>query len=349
MNNEPVHEGILPMKEEHDRYKKENEKYTHYIPVSYGKLMDKKLEEHYVVDFDDLDSLYLSNAVPTIGKMMGTSYIQMPSYFLDYWCFVLSPLEQQVYLTLYKWSSESRFTNIPAKELARRMNRSENTILNALKTLEENFFILKFQRKTVAVGKGNANNTGVYIRINDHIPILNQEQLKLLPEDIKKEHDRLLEEVNNVRYKEDKYILAPTKRMFVRNFILEKCKPEGRVEKDIAFIIKKHGIRPVVDNVFVVDYELDGFIKDELRNVLSKPSYDVFIENSVFILENHGEFMTIICKDEFTEKGLNDGMLERIIKSLFEKISARTGIELADYSAVRFSKYYTAMHNKNLF
>ena len=355
MNNDfaPRFEGLLPRSMEHTLYDTENDKYHHYIPISYGELMGKKLEEHFLVEYDELENLYLSNATPTLPtKFNGEGFLQLDNYFTDFWGYILSPTDIQIFMMLLRWSFGKGFTNIPikgSKGLMERTGKSYNTIKNCLDVLEENFFILRFQRKTKTVGKGNANNTGMYIKVNDSIPLLNSEQLNKLPPFLREEHDKKINRINHARFDGNDYLLAPTKRMFVKDFVMTKCMPEGRVDRDISFLIKQHGIMPVVETAFVINRDFDDMMKSYLKEVLPKPSYDVFVMNSVFMLENGGELLTIICQDEFTEQGFESGLLKTTLKSMFGKISDYTGVRLADYLVYPFSTYYKALQAKEIF
>lgn len=335
---------VKDRKKEHSNYFELYEKYTHYVPVDFGKILDKELEEHFVANFSDISGLRLENATPSIRFGVNSpKTVVLDNYIIDYWGYILEPLPFQVLTTLIRWSYRKGFTNISIVELAERLNKNRETVAKAVDVLESHFFLMKFQRKAVMNGKGESSVTNIFIRLREETPLLSNELFETLPEYMKVEHDRLLKSMNDTKYDGDSYVMTMSKRKHTREFVVDKCTSQNKVDRDISFLIEEHGIHAVAKDVFAIDYEFDKRVKLLLEKlILSKPSYDTFIMNSVFMVDDSG-FMSIICKDAYCEEALNSGVFEKLFEGLIKDGKIESVI---DYKATKFSTYYMADYNR---
>lgn len=330
---------------EHLNYNELQTNYKHYFPFDYGKLLGKDFKEKFTMSYEDIINIELSSASPSVPAK-DSDFTITSNYFFDFWVPILSPNDIRVYQALKRWSFGKRFVIMPNEELMARTGiSSKTTVLQSLNNLEENFFILRVHRDYVDKKK----TAPLLIMVRDNTPLLSEEQVALLPESLQEEHREYMTNLQNSLSKGET-IRQFSKNSFVRNFILEKCQKENKVDTTMSFLIKNHGIYKVIEEsgMLHIDKEKSEEFKFIVRNLVSKPAYDTFFENSAFILDDN--ILTIICQDEHVERTINTStQFKHVIEKSLD-VYAQTNIYYnKEFIAKSFGSYYVAKKIKDSF
>lgn len=328
------------LKFEHVNYETLNDKYEHYRKVEYGEVYNKKIEENYICSFEELCNLDLSNASPS-SPVKENEFVMTNYYFIDFWGFILSPKDVQILQMLKRWSYGQDYTVISVTEIAKRTGISAPTVRASLNTLEDNFFIMRFYRRLSTISEGDKKpEQGIYIKLRMTTPLLNKEQIESLPAEIRADHDDYMNRLQN-SLSENETIELQSKAQFVNKYIREKCISSNDVDKDISFLIKEHGIEKLAESMFQYDKDMNEEIKSLISSKLSKPAFDTFFKNCIYLFDEH--LLTIICQDKFTEEGINESRFyQEAIEYAIENLPSKYKYYNKEYIAKSIGSYYIA-------
>lgn len=333
---------------EHVHYAEQNANYKHFITKDYGALLDDKLEEKFVVTFEVLEKLKLSSASPS-APLKNNDFQIVQNYFLDFWTHVLSSKDIAVYQLLTRWSFGKGFVIMPISELAERVGVTRKTLKKSLKVLEENFFILQIHRTYLVDDEKKNNDAPALFILRDDVPLLDKWQVSTLPPYLKQEHDDYIKSMKE-SLSDSEQIEQLDNRGFVRDFMLRYCEPEGAVEKKIADIIEKHGMRKVAESYFAIDEEKNEAIQDILKEIVTKPSYDTYFANSVFLFDDN--LLTVICNNDVSATSINNNaQLEKNLEKAIEEMNNKFGYRNYEknFIAKTFASYYIAKQTRDSF
>jgi DnaA N-terminal domain/Helix-turn-helix domain len=308
-----------------DPYEKYNSsKYAHYRQVRIGGAdiqevntgngkktrVNPKMEKR-VIPFEEIKSLRLDDYGTTLPQLDTEDYTIVANYLLDFWGAVIGDAVQ-VYIHLKRYAYGKKDFCFPDIEMiALKMNKSVNTVKKYLDVLEEHHFIAKFNRYDIT---DNNREVSPFFKIRRQIPLLTPNMYDSLHPKIKKLHDEFTEE-----YRIESLDNSLTEKQAVVNEMVvgREIIANKETRKKIQAVIDEHNAVEYVMKNIDVDSQLATMeVRKVLEDKISKPSFDTWIKNLVFI-KSSSHYWIVACPNEF----VRDWVKERYDSLIKEELS----------------------------
>lgn len=176
------------------------DEFTHFIQkrVRTRKIrnkdgVDKIIPEYerYEIPFEEIVKLDLNGSSKSIPYTI-QNVVNLERYMLWYWSPIIGGECVILYLHLWEYCNKEENIDIcypKIDELCDKMKMSRPTLLNKIKILEENNFLIQIQRINK---KYNKRQTSPLFKLRQTVPLLTVDQYNGLPEKIKSKHDEYM-------------------------------------------------------------------------------------------------------------------------------------------------------------
>ncbi|MDO6628647.1 helix-turn-helix domain-containing protein [Bacillus cereus] len=312
-----------------------DKKYIHYREVFTGEytVQDTKtglrrvpIREQRIIDFESIKSLNLNTIGESAPTLDTDNFTMIQNYLLDYWGAALGSDCVQVYIHLKRHAYGSKDYCFPDIEgIAMKMGKSKNHVKKCIKILEEYNFLVIFHRRD---SDDKNRSVSPLFKIRRHVPLLTEDLYDALPDKIKKDHDKYMKEYENVSISTNELnnqekiqeLLADAELLMSKSQ-LQKLNETVEEGKRVEYLKKKIDKQKVVAG--------DAVLKAVSERV-SKPSFDTWFKDSVFVLDEEKNRLHVLCMNDFAKSHIKEQFID-IITEEVEKISTLDNREETAY------------------
>lgn len=321
----------------------ESDRYIHfrYVPTGRYEIVEVKrgnkivkvrqpIMEKQILSFKEVKELNLDN----YGQDARTSsrdFTLVHNYLLDFWSAIIGSDAIMLYIHLQRYCYGEKDFCFPNMETIRQKMKkgSKSTIIKNMEILEEHGFIVKINRLDK---KRNNSQASPFFKVRRYVPLLSQELIEKLPEDIRKEHDEFLARANGIELNDDDYaskivddLMVNAKTMKAKKELvyLKVLKQEGKYKEYICANMPKE------------QNEKHDMILKELEEKVSKPAFDTWFRNSIMLLNENNDEIKVYCPNEFTLEWIR-GHYKNVIRNIIYKLF---GTELQKYECFLFDSF----------
>ncbi|GLO68250.1 DnaA N-terminal domain-containing protein [Oceanobacillus kimchii] len=315
---------------EYDFYQSYNaERYIHFRTVPTGKYEiietkrngklitnRKPIFEKQKLSFEDVKNINLDN----YGQDVRTSsedFTLVHNYLLDFWSAIMGADAVLLYIHLKRYCFSGKDFCYPnMKTIQEKMKKgSKSTINKNMDILEKYGFIAKIQRIDTERNNGYASP---FFKVRRYVPLLSQELIEQLPETLHKEHDKFLANANGVTLDEtiDNEDLIND---LMRSSKLMKSKSQSSKEE----VLKRQGRMKeyILAKLSTQEQKYRYMFLQYLEKKFSKPSYETWFRDSIFILDQEHQLFKIYVANSFALEWINNqykDVLQQMLKEILD-------------------------------
>lgn len=286
-----------------------------------GKVISTRrpILEKREISFEEIKELNLDNYGQDV-RTCAEDFSFIHNYFFDYWGSIIGTDAVVTYLHLKRYCYGNRDFCFPDMEIiqAKMKKGSRNTVIKAMDTLEEFGFITKILRKD----KLNKNaDSSPFFKIRRYIPLLSEELLQLLPEKLRKEHDKFVAKTNGIVLEEH------THAQEIINQLLEKARSfNSNKAPNKEDDLKRQGklYEYAISKMTGTQHENWLRILKALSTKISKPSLDTWFSQTILLLDVSSSHLTVISPNYYYRDWIEErykDILSSIISDQYEEIS----------------------------
>lgn len=284
------------MEKHEDLYQNyESKKYAHYRNVRVGtkieevkgKMVTKPLLEGRKIDFEEIKAINLDKIGSPVPFLDTEDFTIVSNYLIDFWGAIIGSEAVQLYLHLKRYAYGKRDYCFPDIELiALKMGKSRNTIKKYLDILEEHGFIVMFLRRDIT---DNNRDVSPLFKIRRYVPLITKEMYDSLHPKLKKLHDEFMANFEGVNFNEkfsgDDLVVGLLNKGKAMKKIKENNDKAVEERKLEEYVLGKLDMDKVVINEKYHEF---------MRSRISKPTYEVYVKNSIFVLNNDFEAYILV-------------------------------------------------------
>lgn len=262
------------------------EDYIHFI---------RKGKELLEIPFNEVKSIDINKNGANI-LYTGNNVINVERYLLRYWCPVIKSDAIMLFLHLWEYCDKKKGVDIcfpKINELSEKMGKSKPTITKLIDVLEENNFLIRIHRLSKLAN--NRETTSIY-KLRQTVPLISKYQYSKLSKGIRDMHDEYIENFGSsgdmnlfqFDHEDAKELLYKVSDKIISKSSRKKIDSIIENEEAVSYLIEKVGSEKFWAN---------DTIKDNLQNILSKPSFETFYSGVTFIC-NEDNKIDMIFPDE---------------------------------------------------
>lgn len=306
------------------------ENYIHFRIIDDVDDVDAKNE----ISYEDIRKYSLDS----IGRQAPNPFNEqdftiMPNYLLKYWSPIIGSdaVSLLMYLKMYAYGKD--YTYMKLTRICKVMNKSPKTVRKYLDILEEFGFIAIFRRLNK---KNRKRETSPYIKMRLTTPLLTSEQVLLLPEFLREEHEEYLEEYNTIVSTFDQVDTLSNRELL--EDIVANGSPLHTFERQIRNILESENIMEFISKTSDIDKATNEKIHNVLEKEVSTPSYRMWFESSMFYIEN--DALKIVTKSNYERDWIQEKYIEHL------KVWLNKHLEFDTISIISFEEIVRAKMKK---
>lgn len=321
-----------------------HKRYAHYRNVHTGsyKVEKSKSSKHgertqpilekVKVSFKEVKELNLD----TIGRAAPVAETEdftiVSNYLFDFWGAVLGDSVISTYLHLKRHAYNKKdYCYIDIDLIALKMNKSRNTVKGYLNQLEEYGFIASFLRIDT---ENNNRDVSPLFKLRRTVPLITQEAYDSLKPRLQKLHDEYMDVFENISFDNN---IKKAKHM-VEDIVKDgQSINDKETQKRVEESIENGKLEEFILNQLDVDQrDFDYKVHDLLLERVSKPSFDTWFKNTIFIQHSDMDY-TILVNNDFTKEWFDNKYLD-LFKEITNQITEKN-IYFADIQIKLSSEY----------
>lgn len=274
------------------------------------------VKEKIYFDEDEVRSFSLETLGTPLPRVHG-QFIQIDNYFFDFWGYFLGCEATALFVHLIRHAINKDYCWPELSLIAFKMKKSLKAVRGYMDILEEYGFIYRFWVQNV--NKNFAEESPI-IKIRKTIPLLSEELIAQLPEKLRKEHDKYLADLMESYEIQiaDEYPIDDTLHSFMeKGRVIHSKKLKEKIERLMGKSTQQHNI---MDRLSSEDKQVWESVKKELRNQLSKPSFETWFEDTYAKFD--GESKIIILTNEFSLNHISiyyNDLIKEILYKLYNR------------------------------
>ena len=259
----------------------------------------KPIMQQIKVSFDEVKELNLDRVGSLAPNLDTEDFTIVSNYLVDFWGAIMGDSVVSTYLHLKRHAyGKKDYCYIDIDLIAMKMGKSKNAVKGYLATLEEHGFIAIFLRRDM---EDQNRDVSPLFKIRRYIPLITKEMYDSLHIKMQKLHDEFMAQFEGVNLSTtlpstDDVIDGIVKQGELINSkeLREKIDKVTREGQIAEYILNKLSFEQRVEN---------DVIHDIFRSKMSKPSYETWIKNSIFIRMD--EFnIQVLANNGFTREWL---------------------------------------------
>ncbi|MCY7949010.1 helix-turn-helix domain-containing protein [Bacillus atrophaeus] len=300
------------------------EGYVHFIEKRTGSThkighgenqRDMPDKEMYEIPFDYIERLNLNKVGNEIPFSMNNVW-NVERYMAYYWKQIIGAEAIFVYYQLWEYCDKDNGVDIcfpKMSELAERCGISKGSLIDKIKRLEENNFLIQVHRLNKRVN--NKEDSPIF-KLRRTIPLLSKEQYKKLKPFMRKKHDKYMEEFANNSHLEY-YTLKGEE---VLNDLIDNYGDRiitSKTRKEIKdTLLSAEAEEYILDNLpenlknsMMSSKEFSDFLID--NRVYSKPSTEYLFKDTMVVYDSSIMTLYLIIKEKEACQYLSEVIIEK--------------------------------------
>ncbi|MFD1609832.1 DnaA N-terminal domain-containing protein [Oceanobacillus luteolus] len=332
------------MEEQFDLYSNYNEdRYIHfrYVPTGEYEIVESKrngkiihnrkpILEKQKLSFEDVKALNLDNYGQDV-RTAAEDFTLIHNYLLDFWGAVMGSEAVMIYIHLKRYCYGGKDFCFPNMETIRRKMKkgSKATIIKYMDILEEHGFIAKINRIDKKRNNGFASP---FFKVRRYIPLLSQDLIEQLPKEIQEEHDKFLARANGIDLDEN---FDP--EVFINDLMKSSQVMKSNHQKDKEETLKQQGKMKeyILSQLSTEQQERWMMIQQDLESKISKPSFDVWIRDSIIVIDIEKQAVRIYCQNTFVVDWMRKSYKQMIVESIKDIFD----IDIKHYECMQYEEY----------
>ncbi|QRV11459.1 helix-turn-helix domain-containing protein (plasmid) [Bacillus velezensis] len=303
--------------------------YVHFITkrtggthkIGYGeKQRDMPDKEMFEVPFSDIERLNLNKVGNEIPFSMNNVW-NVERYMAYYWKQIIGAEAIFVYYQLWEYCDKDSGVDIcfpKMTELAERCGISRGSLIDKIKRLEENNFLIQVHRLNK---RHNNKEDSPIFKLRRTIPLLSKEQYKKLKPFARKKHDEYMEKFANSSHLEyfslkGEEVLNDLIDNYGDRIITKKTRKEIK-ETLLSAEAEEYILENLPDslkNSMMTSEEFSNFLMDGM--VYSKPTTEYLFKDTMVVYDEDIMTLYLIIKEEEACRYLNEFIIEKDRKKL---------------------------------
>lgn len=334
------------MDEQFDFYETyDADRYVHYRSVPTGEfdiIQEKRngnivskrtpILEKQKISFDEVKKINLDNYGQD-ARTATEDFTLVHNYLLDFWSAIMGDRAVMMYIHLKRYCFGNKDFCYPSLSTIRsKMKISSNTTSDKLIDILEHYgFIIKINRFDK---KNNNMSVSPFFKVRRYIPLLTNELIKLLPKNLQKEHDKFLARANGIEldntFEPEHYI---NELMQSTNVMKSKNQKNKELELIRQGKLKKY----ILSQITKEEKEVWCMFLKEFSNRVSKPSFDVWLKDTIILLNKEQKSLHLYCPNTFTVGWLQREYKHIIINAALDLFD----IQIQNYDCNLYDDYIT--------
>lgn len=298
--NEDMYAGYNHKRYTHFRNVPTGEKEIQSVRTAKSKARPKPILEKVKVSFEEVKNLTLED------KKKGTfsnyqTFTLVDNYLIDFWGAILGDSVVSTYLHLRRHAyNEKDFCYIDMNLIADKMKKDRKTIKGYLNKLEEKGFIAVFYRLD---NENNNREVSPLFKLRVTVPILSQEEYESLSPKLRKLHDEYIDRFSLTEIEtaseapNGKTTKSLINQLVEKGEVLQSKKAKEKAKKlSEAGKVESYILSTMTEK----QLNFNNSMKIAFSEIVSKPSYDTWIKDSIFI-SNPQDRIMILMPNEFAK------------------------------------------------
>jgi hypothetical protein len=268
------------------------DKYTHFRTIRTGEYEKQKVKsakkgermkpimKKVEVPFEEVKNLRLDKIGRVAPTLDTEDFTIISNYLVDFWGAVMGNCPVDVYMHLKRHAyGKKDYCYIDIEMVALKMGRSVNAVKGYISTLEEYGFVVQFNR----MAKDDSLDTSPLFKIRRYIPMLTQEMYDSLHPKLKKEHDKFMKQFEDINFS-GSLINSEVGELVNDGRVINNKSIQEKIEK----VIQEGQLQEYIMNTMSIEQiEINEKIHIYMKEKISKPSYETWIGNTVFLLKSN--------------------------------------------------------------
>lgn len=305
------------------------ERYIHFrfVPTGQHEMIEAKRDgkvifnrkpilEKQKLSFEEVKELNLDNYGQDV-RTAAEDFTLIHNYLLDFWSAIMGSEAVMLYIHLKRYCYSGKDFCYPNMTTIREKMKkgSKATINKYMEILERHGFIAKINRIDTERNNGNASP---FFKVRRYIPLLSQDLINELPLNLKKEHDKFLARANGIdlmdTFDPDEFITD-----LMKSAKLMKSKQQQGKEEELK---RKGKLKEyILTQMSQPEQETWFMLLNHLKDKVSKPSFDTWIKDSVFFVNEETKVIKVYVANQFTIDWLTQQYKEMIINVVNETLN----------------------------
>ena len=259
----------------------------------------KPIMKQIKVSFDEVKELSLDRVGSLAPNLDTEDFTIVSNYLVDFWGAVMGDSVVSTYLHLKRHAyGKKDYCYIDIDLIAMKMGKSKNAVKGYMATLEEHGFIAIFLRRDT---EDQNRDVSPLFKIRRYIPLITKEMYDGLHVKIQKLHDEFMAQFEGVNLSTS----LPSTDDIIEGIVEQgEVINSKEVQEKIDNIARDGQIKEYILNKMSFEQRSeDQMIHDVFQTKLSRPSYDTWIKNAIFMKID--EFnIQVLANNKFTQEWL---------------------------------------------
>lgn len=271
-----------------------------------------KVKERVYFDEEVVRKFSLERLRTPLPRVHG-HFTSIDNYFFDYWGYFLGCEATALFAHLLRYTMSKDYCYPDMGLIALKMGKTVKTIRSYMDKLEEYGFIYRFW---VQNPERNNVDEAPIIKVRKTIPLLSEDLIKKLPDRLREEHNKYLEnlmESYDIQLKQEESVNKAYNNLMIHGKVIHS--------KNTAEKIRKLMGSNLDIRVSSKDQVMWNGVLNIMQERISKPSFDTWFTDTAAEFKDK-DTMIVYTTNEFTKTHLEatfDTLLKDILKNLYGK------------------------------